>query len=216
MAYGRSQSRIGYDSLILANALKVAAFNVTLGQLWRAAAEFVPINGQLVRNPYHSWRDIDPALPARPIELIRVLELVTRSSGNIAIVAVVRPSEFALDVEAQAVLENACADLGSQLARLQKRAQFAGIESTAMIRLGHPAQQIVRAAQDWHADLIVIGRRSEGPLAPWFLGSVSKQVLSRAHCAVLVVFERWLIGSVARQVIAYAHCAVTVVRQPTT
>ena len=29
-------------------------------------------------------------------------------------------------------------------------------------------------------------------------------------------FERWLIGSVARQVIAYAHCAVTVVRQPIT
>jgi nucleotide-binding universal stress UspA family protein len=28
------------------------------------------------------------------------------------------------------------------------------------------------------------------------------------------LFERWLIGSVARQVIAYAHCAVTVVRRP--
>lgn len=26
------------------------------------------------------------------------------------------------------------------------------------------------------------------------------------------LFERWLIGSVARQVIAYAPCAVTVVR----
>jgi phosphate transport system substrate-binding protein len=65
-----AEIRIGYDSLILANALKVAAFNVTLGQLWRAAAEFVPINGHLVRNPYHNWHDIDPALPARPIKLI--------------------------------------------------------------------------------------------------------------------------------------------------
>ena len=112
---------------------------------------------------------------------------MTHGSGDIAVVAVVRPSEFALDVEAQTVLENACSDLCGQLERLQKRAQFAGVESTVMIRLGHPAQQIVRAAQDWHADLIVTGRRGGGPLARWFLGSVSKQVLAKAHCAVLVV-----------------------------
>jgi nucleotide-binding universal stress UspA family protein len=56
-----------------------------------------------------------------------------------------------------------------------------------MIRLGHPAQQIVCVAQDWHADLIVTGRRGGGRVARWFLGSVSKQVLVSAHCAVLVV-----------------------------
>jgi phosphate transport system substrate-binding protein len=65
-----AEIRIGYDSLILANALKVATFNVTLDQLWRAAAEFVPIEGRLIPNPYRNWQDIDPALPARPIHLI--------------------------------------------------------------------------------------------------------------------------------------------------
>jgi nucleotide-binding universal stress UspA family protein len=35
-------------------------------------------------------------------------------------------------------------------------------------------------------------------------------VRQRGH----TVFERWLIGSVARQVIACAHCAVTMVRKP--
>jgi len=29
-------------------------------------------------------------------------------------------------------------------------------------------------------------------------------------------FDRWLIGSVARQVLAYAPCAVTIVRDPAT
>jgi phosphate transport system substrate-binding protein len=62
--------RIGYDSLILANAIGASDFNITLGQLWRAAARVVPINGRLVPNPYRSWRDIDPALPDRPIKLI--------------------------------------------------------------------------------------------------------------------------------------------------
>jgi nucleotide-binding universal stress UspA family protein len=85
------------------------------------------------------------------------------------------------------MLESACEDLNSQLAQLQRRAQFAGVESTVMIRLGHPAQQIVHAAQEWHADLIVTGRRAGGPFARWFLGSVSQQILATAHCAVLVV-----------------------------
>jgi phosphate transport system substrate-binding protein len=62
--------RIGYDSLVLASALKTPTFNITLEQLWRAAAQFVPIQGHLARNPYHDWHDIDPSLPARPIELI--------------------------------------------------------------------------------------------------------------------------------------------------
>jgi len=62
--------RIGYDSLILANAIGASNFNITLAQLWRAAAGVVPIDGRLVPNPYRSWHDIDPALPDRPIKLI--------------------------------------------------------------------------------------------------------------------------------------------------
>jgi phosphate transport system substrate-binding protein len=62
--------RIGYDSLILANAVGTSNFNITLAQLWRAAAGVVPIDGRLVPNPYRSWHDIDPTLPDRPIKLI--------------------------------------------------------------------------------------------------------------------------------------------------
>jgi nucleotide-binding universal stress UspA family protein len=117
----------------------------------------------------------------------RLLKLVTHTKSNIAIVAVVKPSEFALDVQAQTVLENACSDLGTQLEALQRRARFVGVDSTVMIRLGHPAQQIVRAAQEWHADLIVTGQRGRGPWAQWLPGSVSKRVLAGSPCAVLVV-----------------------------
>ncbi len=39
-------------------------------QLWRAAAAVVPSKGRLIPNPYHNWRDIDPALPQIPINLI--------------------------------------------------------------------------------------------------------------------------------------------------
>jgi phosphate transport system substrate-binding protein len=65
-----AEIRIGYDSLILASAVTASNFSVTLGDLWRAAAKAVPINGQLVPNPYRTWRDINGELPDRAISLI--------------------------------------------------------------------------------------------------------------------------------------------------
>jgi nucleotide-binding universal stress UspA family protein len=152
---------------------------------WNAGGPVVRTSSSLsvFRNILLAFDGTEPARKA----FDRALQLVTNNHSSFAIVSVIRPSEFALDVYAQTLLENACEDLTNQLTRLQKRAELAGVESTVMIRLGHPAQQIVRAAQDWHADLIVTGRRGGGPLTRWFLGSVSRQILASAPCAVLVV-----------------------------
>ena len=65
-----TEIRIGYDSLILAGIAGHAEFNVTLDQLWRAVAKFVPVNGAFVANPYRNWHDIAPTLPDHPIELL--------------------------------------------------------------------------------------------------------------------------------------------------
>lgn len=64
-----TEVQVGYDSLILASSVKVPAFDISLEQLWRASAKFVPIGGRLVRNPYRNWRDIGASLPERPIQL---------------------------------------------------------------------------------------------------------------------------------------------------
>ncbi len=45
-------------------------FNVTRAQLFLALAKNVPQNGQLVPNPYRSWNEIDPSLPAERIEVL--------------------------------------------------------------------------------------------------------------------------------------------------
>ncbi|PWT80320.1 MAG: phosphate ABC transporter substrate-binding protein [Acidobacteria bacterium] len=65
-----AEIRIGYDSLILASTVTASNFSVTLGELWRAAAKAVPVDGKLVPNPYRSWRDINGELPDRAIRLI--------------------------------------------------------------------------------------------------------------------------------------------------
>lgn len=61
--------RVGYDGIILAGVAKSKAFNITLRQLWLAAAKLVPVNGTWVSNPYRRWSDIDAALPNKQIVL---------------------------------------------------------------------------------------------------------------------------------------------------
>lgn len=51
---------------------------------------------------------------------------------------------------------------------------------------GDPAEQLVEAARELEADMLVVGRRSRNPLRS-LLGSVSSRVVRRAPCDVLVV-----------------------------
>ena len=55
-----------------------------------------------------------------------------------------------------------------------------------IVRGGAPADQIIRAADEMEADLIVIGGRGKGTVSAILLGSVAYQVLHHAPCPVLV------------------------------
>jgi len=59
--------RIGSDGIVLAMSRHAVGFDVTREQLFRAVAKTVPLRGRLVANPYRRWREIDAALPDRPI-----------------------------------------------------------------------------------------------------------------------------------------------------
>ncbi len=78
-----------------------------------------------------------------------------------------------------------------ECARLLKEAEaHADAKGRAMrteVRIGHPAQQIVRAARDLQIDLIVIGH--SGLSAVWgpFLGTTAEKVSRHAPCSVLLV-----------------------------
>lgn len=53
------------------------------------------------------------------------------------------------------------------------------------IEFGSPPKKIREAAENWHADLIVLG--SEGKLSEALFGSVSKTTLNQCNCSVLLV-----------------------------
>jgi nucleotide-binding universal stress UspA family protein len=55
-----------------------------------------------------------------------------------------------------------------------------------MVRGGAPADQIIRAADELEADLIVVGGRGKGTVEAMVLGSVAYRVLHHAPCPALV------------------------------
>ena len=58
---------------------------------------------------------------------------------------------------------------------------------TTRVLCGSPAQAVVDEAEDWGADLIVVGSHGRGFWERTFIGSVSGSILNHAHCSVLVV-----------------------------
>jgi phosphate transport system substrate-binding protein len=62
-----AQLTIGYDGIVLATAKSNQPLGLTRRDLFLAIAKTVPVKGKLVANPYHRWREIDPALPDQEI-----------------------------------------------------------------------------------------------------------------------------------------------------
>lgn len=55
---------------------------------------------------------------------------------------------------------------------------------------GDARTEIIRVAEDWHADLIVLGSHGRTGLSRWVLGSVAEYVVRHAPCSVEVVRTR--------------------------
>ena len=65
--------KIGYDGIVLANSKKAAPLKLTRKDIFLALAKDVPDpNGgeKLIPNPYKTWKDVNPALPAKTIEVL--------------------------------------------------------------------------------------------------------------------------------------------------
>lgn len=114
------------------------------------------------------------------------MDLADKYAAELHVLAVARPPEFGTEVETEAVIEQSRRHCIEVLHPLKGRAGARDVRHEIVI--GHPAEQIVLYAESHGIDHIVVGHRGRS------------------------LFERWLVGSVARQVVAYARCAVTVVR----
>ena len=66
------------------------------------------------------------------------------------------------------------------------QASFPDWEVRADARLGSPAGEIIEKAEEWGADLIVVGSHGRSALGRLILGSVSQRIVTEAHCSVRV------------------------------
>lgn len=56
-----------------------------------------------------------------------------------------------------------------------------------VVAVGHPAEEILHAAEKLDVDLIVMGNKGRTGIDRWVLGSVSEKVVQQAKCLVLIV-----------------------------
>jgi phosphate transport system substrate-binding protein len=64
---------IGFDGIVLGNSLKAEQMNLSRKDIFLALAKEVPNpdgSKTLVENPYTTWKDVNPALPNRKIEVL--------------------------------------------------------------------------------------------------------------------------------------------------
>lgn len=71
--------------------------------------------------------------------------------------------------------------------QLQSYQEQISVSSELELVTGDPADEIIRLANIYKADLIVIGSRGLTGMKRIVQGSVSSQVVEEAHCSVLVV-----------------------------
>lgn len=64
--------KIGYDGIVFANSLQATTMTLSRRDIFLALAKQVPgkVDGQLIENPYVTWADVNPELPASKIEVL--------------------------------------------------------------------------------------------------------------------------------------------------
>lgn len=100
-----TEIKVGYDGIVVANSKKGVQLNISLSDLGKALTAKVPVNGVFVDNPYKTWQDVNPELPA--IE-IRVYGPPTTSGTRASFVEIVNEKAYCgKDPEAKAALKAA-------------------------------------------------------------------------------------------------------------
>jgi nucleotide-binding universal stress UspA family protein len=114
------------------------------------------------------------------LQLLHVIEPVAETAG-LEVDPAMAQLQFAQDFDAEKRVES------ERLAKLSAEITARGLACTSEVRFGLPADEILSAARETGADLVVMGSHGHGALYHLFTGSVVTGVLRRIDCPVLVV-----------------------------
>ena len=108
-------------------------------------------------------------------------------ASDIAVASVIDPT--LLLVDGATVTEMRASFKGE----IQKLLDFSNSEHHFVLE-GEPAKMVVEAAEDWRADVIVLGSHSRARVTHFFLGSVAEKITRYAPCPVLIVPRKFLVA----------------------
>ncbi len=77
-----------------------------------------------------------------------------------------------------------------QVQGLAQRLRDAGIESNSLLVHGETVESILREADDFDSDMIILGSHGKGRMFQLLLGSISEGVLHKSEIPVLVIPTR--------------------------
>jgi nucleotide-binding universal stress UspA family protein len=118
------------------------------------------------------------------------------SGSTIRVISVIQPyappaTEFVLaGATLDSVREQQAWSAGQIAARAAEALKQTGLSIESVVREGEPRSAIVDEADEWGADLIVVGSHGGTGLTRWLLGSVAGAIVRHASCSVEVVRRR--------------------------
>ena len=126
---------------------------------------------------------VDIAALDRGEKILAMAASLVDQGGDVILLNVVEdmPSYIAMNLPVE-MIETALKEARTQLTALKEKG---GVQARVEVRTGQPAREILAAAQEHSADLVIIASHRPD-FSNYFIGSTADRVVRHATCAVLV------------------------------
>ncbi len=115
-----------------------------------------------------------------PIHLVRVIPTMSTLSGEQAVAGTFLPSTM------NAYLEISEEEVIEYLKQKLAAARNENVSTTAELRRGDPAQEVVKSAEEFHTDLILLGTHGKSGMNAFWAGSTAPKIVSRTQIPILL------------------------------
>ncbi|MET0331167.1 MAG: universal stress protein [Dyella sp.] len=115
------------------------------------------------------------------------MDLARLCGGRVRVASVLQVTEGGVDASAQLIADSSTDHTHALLKELIAMAPDAEHMVDVDVTYGSPGDVLLAQVREHAVDHVVIGHTERGALARWLVGSVSNDVLARAHVPVTVV-----------------------------
>ena len=196
------RARENLDSLLVVashgkSGLTRAVRGSVSDEIVRGSPVPVVVTREMMRFPTGSIQSILVPLDGSSLSeraLPSAIELARLSGATLGLVSVIDGHQLtaALGVDYRSEIGISIEDETRDLARSYLDAKVRELRADAVrvtweVRIGRPADEIIRAARTTEADLIVMSSHGRGGVRRWAFGSVTDDIVLRGHTPVVVI-----------------------------